>query len=716
MRPKILGDAFYFSVPEGVCLSNNHQVQHIKGKDVGRLLDILFPRLNGRHTLDEIVCHLPAGQREIIARLVTLLINKGFARDLSLDLPHGLTPAQQEAYEGEIAFIRSFADSAECRFERYHQSHILLVGSGLTLTALVHAHVQNGLSKINVMLTDENPTDRQRLQEYLALYHQRDPEQSITQIEQPTWSDLDSVSQVLQPFDMVVHISDRPMLARAALLNRLCLRERKLLAQTLIVGQSAWAGLFADDQGTGCWECAWRRLQTNASDPTVYAFEDCIDSALSPFIAAPTAAVIANQLSFDLFKYITGAGPVETSGHLVETDLETLKSERHRFQPHPCCEADQQPCIPNVQAFRQTIEFLQQSNEIEQEHFSRQSTLLYDSKLGLFSDLDEKDFVQIPLNVAQVTISNPPPRSKQTGPLYAVAMGTDFGTPRRRATRRACEIYAAHLCDPRRLLKGEKLFGRDQVAVYTQELTRTCTPEPEELYTWGYLLAMDEICVVSAHLAFPTLADQTGQKTPEEIVSDIASGTSWAEAIGRGLLAQCKRLTLEEIPAAEKPFLQVDLSKISLTETGRRYHQISKLMRLPLQIYDVTGSANIPTFAFLCEDKTITYTCHFDVRQALQDGLEQCLQQAQAATNRQPAYALPVARPLPTRLRDSALFSSRFLTIEEQTWPWSAVQTGLSTVLTGLGYQPIVVPLDHDPALARIFPYIVRLLLVSQNA
>lgn len=718
MRPKTLGDAFYFSVPDGICLSNNQQIQHIKGKDIGQLLDILFPRLDGRHTLDEIVCHLPPGKREVIAKLVTLLVNKGFARDLSLDLPHRLTPAEQEAYEGEIAFIRSFVNSAEYRFGCYRQSRILLVGSGLTLTALVHAHIQNGLSKLNVMVTDEDPTDKQRLQEYLTLYSQRDPDQSICQIEQPTWSDLDSVSLALRPFDMVVHISDRPMLARAVLLNRLCLQERKLLAQTLIVGQSAWSGLFCGEKEIGCWECAWRRLQTNVFDPAAYAFEDFTDAAISPFVAAPTAAVIANQLGFELFKYIAEAGPVEMAGHLMETDLETLKSEHHRFQPHPFCEADQQPCIPGIQALREAIELRQGSDKIEQEQFSRDSILLYDSKLGLFSDLDEKDFIQIPLNVAQVTISSLPPHTKQTAPLYSVAVGTDFGTPRRRATQRACEIYAAHLCDPRRLLKGEALFARDHLTLYTRDLKCTCTPEPGELYTWGHLLTTDEICAFPAHLAFPILANQSVQKTSEEMisgVSGVASGMSWAEAIGRGLLAQCKRLTLEEISVAEEPFSQIDLAEISLNETNHRYYQLSKLMRLPLQIYDVTGSTNIPTFAFLFGDKTITYTCHFDVQQALQEGLEQCLQQAQATANKQPAYALPAVSSLPTRLRGSVQLSAPLLAVEEQVFSWPAVQLGLLTTLAGLGYQAIAVPLDHDPALIRVFPYIVRLILVPQN-
>src|SRR5581483_8013935 len=212
-----------------------------------------------------------------------------------------------------------------------------------------------------------------------------------------------------------------------------------------------------------------------------------------------------------------------------------------------------------------------------------------------------------------------------------------------------------------------------------------------------------------AHLAFPGLANRPVQKTSEEIVSGVAgvaSGMSWAEAISRGLLTQCKCLTLEEIAYAKKPFAHIDLTDSSLNETGHRYYQLSKLMRLPLQIYDVTGSTSIPTFAFLFGDQTITYTCHFDARLALQEGLEQCLQQAQATTNRQPAYALPAVCSLPSRLRGPVQSAAPLLAAEGQVFSWPAVQLGLLTILADLGYQAIAVPLNHDPALARVLPYI----------
>jgi hypothetical protein len=45
---------------------------------------------------------------------ISTLLNRGFVKDLSQDLPHHLTSAELLAYQCEIAFIGSFADSAAC--------------------------------------------------------------------------------------------------------------------------------------------------------------------------------------------------------------------------------------------------------------------------------------------------------------------------------------------------------------------------------------------------------------------------------------------------------------------------------------------------------------------------------------------------------------------------------------------------------------------------
>lgn len=342
MWPGMKGDTFYFPTAEGVYLRNNQGSYVIKGKGIARILDILVPHLDGQHTLAEISRNIPPQFRESVARIVDLLVTKGFAKDLTHDIPYNLSQRELRAYEAEIAFIDPFTDSATSHFEQYRYSNVLLLGSGLTLTALVHAHLHSGLFQINVLVTDECDTDRQRHQEFLSLYQERDGRQRIITVDPPDWNDEAAIKRLLVPFDAVVHISDRPMVARTQLLNRFCMEQAKPLIQATIIGDHAWIGPLVQKEKPGCWECAWHRLQANFTpsdaDPAAYEFRDGISAPVSSCLAAPTAAVVANITSFELFKYLTGAGPLETNEYLLHINLETLRRSRHHFLPHPLCQ------------------------------------------------------------------------------------------------------------------------------------------------------------------------------------------------------------------------------------------------------------------------------------------------------------------------------------------------------------------------------------------
>src|SRR5579859_1095225 len=344
----------------GVYFRNTQDSFKIKGKVVYRWIESLAPYLDGEHSLAEITTGLDAEKQEMVTDLVNILLKHGFLKDLSLDLPHHLSQAERATYAAEIAFIDSFCDSAAARFERFREQQVLLIGSGLTLTGLVKAFLKCGLRQVAVITTPECETNTRRYQEYLDLFHKGDPRQTLSEIATPAWENEAEVLATLQPFDTIISVSDRPMLARASMLNRLCVMHKKNLIQATIVDDHAWIGPLVRGQGavgtrtgaspvpTGCWECAMLRLRENLTDMQVQfpanAFEDqtCGASpqatAVSRFIAAPTAALVANLLSFEVLKQITEAGPVETEGNLVEVDLETLSMQKHPFLPHPLCQ------------------------------------------------------------------------------------------------------------------------------------------------------------------------------------------------------------------------------------------------------------------------------------------------------------------------------------------------------------------------------------------
>src|SRR5260370_33715673 len=93
-----------------------------------------------------------------------------------------------------------------------------------------------------------------------------DSEQTVQWIEASHWDDEAEVLNTIQVYDAILHISDRPMLARAQLLNRLCIEQQKTFIQAIVVDDHAWIGPLVSPETRGCWECAWRRLQSNLTN------------------------------------------------------------------------------------------------------------------------------------------------------------------------------------------------------------------------------------------------------------------------------------------------------------------------------------------------------------------------------------------------------------------------------------------------------------------
>lgn len=706
MQPKLKGDTFYIPTGDGVYLHNNRSSYMIKGKAMYRWIEKLAPYLDGQHTLEELIDGLDEERQAMVTQLVTTLLNNHFLKDASRDLPHTLSPLELETYAPEIAFIDSFSDSAAFRFERFRTHQVLVIGSGLTLTGLVHACLKSGLRQISVITTEECKAHTHR-QDYLELFHKNDPQQTLREIAAPDWDNEAEVQAALQPFDTILHLSDRPMLARAHMLNKHCITHAKTLLQAMIVADHAWIGPLVRPDVTGCWECVWRRLQGNLTNMQeqfpFYAFQDQPTRPLSRFVALPTAALIANHLGFELLKYVTEAGPMETLQKLIEIDLETLRSQPHLFQPHPLCSACQQPAPRTETAFLDSIHQLEQGELLDQDLFSKQATQCFETRLGLFSTLNEDDFTQLPLVACKAVVANPMPQELLHNPQLILSIGNTLSTSRRRAALQACEIYASSIVDRRRLpsrelqqkplLPADRFFSEAPIAEVTE-------------WTWAVDLSSGQACLVPATLAYPVLRTHASHSTPR---LGIGSGMSWAEALSRGLLSLCQHLTIAQLRDRQKPYPQIDLAVTPLEPDGTaQRHTLSYILgetEETLKVYDVTGPLQLPTFAFCLDGKTVAYTTHFSVSQALRDGLEMVLMSWQLVDEE--IATLPPVLDLPPALRGDDIGVPAYDVPQE----WPERLQWLQAALQRMRWHALAVPLDADPALRSVQPYIASVLL-----
>ena len=98
--------------------------------------------------------------------------------------------------------------------------------------------------------------------------------------------------------------------------------------------------------------------------------------------------------------------------------------------------------------------------------------------------------------------------------------------------------------------------------------------------------------------------------------------------------------------------------------------------------------------------------------EALRDGLEQALLACQACAYNQSDYAPQPVLQLPESLRGD--HSQPLETSEPSVRPPVADQRSIVDALHQLGWIPVVVPLNHDPEMSQIMPYVVNVVLVDE--
>ncbi len=693
VKPKLKNDTLYLPSAEGIYFVSNHGTLTLEGKHIYQWVDKLAPFLTGAHTLDEITAGLSGDRRRMVTALISGLVEKGFVKDVGDDREHGLDERELAAYESEIAFVDYYRDSAAYRFQRFRERKVLLIGAGQTAAALAQACLHAGVRDVRLVITDEAATDRSRIEEYVGRARDRDPRQSLVEVVDVALDDSpEAVRKAVESFDVVIHVSDKPMLGRARLLNQVCVDRGVLFIQAVVVGGGAWIGPLVNPVGVdACWECSWLRVLGRnpvAGEP----FADRPDAVPSEFLAGPTAAIVANHLAFEVFKHITEAGPVETAGAVVGLDLETLQSADHPVSPHPLCTAHGTSAPPTEQDFLAVVNGLAEGPELSGEDFSRAAAECFEEDTGLLGRLDEGDFGQLPLKVSRAEFSNALLRPDfDQEAAAAVAVATDFTEARERATRRACELYAASVVDCRRLRGSGAGDAR----------------------TWGLDLASGAAVSVVAANAFPGLraAVPTAADAP-----GLASGFTWSEAVGRGLLALTNQLTAAELEHARDPFPRVDQNALPQTAIAQRYLTMLEILGIDVEVYDITGTLAVPTLVSCMGMDTVGCASGFDEAQLFEEILEQTLRHHQAHAEKWPGNAMPEPLPqLPKELRGPERTQRSTAVGEPAPRQWPEIRALLLSRLRDAGHRPVIVPLDHDPVMNLVLPYIVNVVRGEEN-
>nr|AID54691.1 thiazole synthase [Streptomyces sp. NRRL WC-3908] len=370
----------------------------------------------------------------------------------------------------------------------------------------------------------------------------------------------------------------------------------------------------------------------------------------SAFLTGPTAAVVAGHLGLACFTALTGARD-DGPPTVTRIDLETLRTSTHPFLPHPSAvDAPQE----SAEEFGQRVERLRSAEPLLPADFSARAAACFDRYTGVLRALEEGDFTQLPLNVTEAV------RPEGTGERV-FGWGTGFAEARQRAALRGLARYAVTAPDPRRFADDGSVRGWD--------------------------LARKEVTTVPAGDVFTS-------------GPGVTAALDWTGAVTEAVAQQCAWLAVEDVRAGAAEPVLLDVAGASLDEAGRRHLDMLRPAGGEVTAADIGTALGVPVLAWWQGARPVGVTCGPG---AVTDGLELVLLDRQSELTGESAYAPQPVPGLgaPPRGTDGAAV------------PADADLPALVEALASRGRSPVVVPLDHDPAVHEVLPNVVRVVLAG---
>ncbi|SCL44840.1 YcaO-like family protein [Micromonospora citrea] len=673
-------DTYYTRSEDGLYLLTYEGPAIVGGGSAYPLLVRLAPYLDGRRSLSDLTANLTGQRRDMVRQLITVLIAKGAIT--TYGQAPSVTPGQADGYHREVSFLSWQTGSALQTFRQYRAETVAVVGPVELVPAVAAAALRSGSAQVR-LLTEEPGAGWDALLTEVER-GRRDPGQLVTPVRLDADADADAVALALRGAGLVLHVRDRPAVRQVRVLEGVCVASHTDLFQALLREDGVWFLSCGPRAGAGVrWSSVARRL--GAGHRGV--------GATRPGRADGTArAVAAAQLVSRAFRTVTGAARPEPAG-VTRLDPATLGSGVHAVVPHPF---EAQVEALTAETVRGCIEERRAAAPLDPEVFSRRAVACMDDRLGIFGRPEEGGLGQLPLRVCEIEVSDPVGLlGEGAAPIRVFGTGLDFASARLAAGLNAFSAYGALMLDPRRLI------GTDHKPIFAGDLDPDLALRDVRVRTGhlpGVALTDGRIRLVPVSRAFPALH---AVDRAEAVSPGTASAYGWQEAVTTGVLAQVRRLTLDEMVTAGRPSPRLDLDAVALDPVGERYRTILAATGERVTAHDITGTLSVPTV--LCQVGRAAQGCAsgLSIAGALRDALAEAVVSYQSVLHGQPAYAPP---PIPAPSSSSE---------PERRW-LGADPLDLDAIVAALaaqGWQPVAVPLDHDPEVSAVMPHTVHVVV-----
>jgi len=426
MRLKVKGDTFFLQEPNSVFFRSNTGSFRMEGHSIDQWVEKVIPILDGTHTLGAITNELPETHRNHIYQIVGTLLDHGFIRDVSQDLPHRLSDGIMAKYESQIEYLDNVADSGARRFQSYRSSRVMAVGSGISLIQLTAALLESGLPRFHVIFTKDDGTDLIRIDDLVQHARLEDDDVEVTVLSGTSGG---SPQDIIKQFDAVLYVADNADVHELFAWHDACKHQNKIMLPMFLYGRYGIAGPLVHPQSDGCWESAWRRIHGDAL------------SSDNGIICSQTAkAMLANVLVHTLLKCQAGVPLEKITNRIYLLDTETLEGDWHPFQPHPIV-TEKVPELKWVKEWgandtvtaRETAEWFSLIGQLNA------------PVTGILSEWDEGHLSQLPLAQCRVTAVDPLSLGPASLLPAVICTGLTHEEARTEAALIGIEAYASRL-------------------------------------------------------------------------------------------------------------------------------------------------------------------------------------------------------------------------------------------------------------------------------
>jgi thiazole/oxazole-forming peptide maturase SagC family component len=273
--------------------------------------------LDGQRTVEEIIsARDPKYLPTTITFLLKMLRANGILQEGAVSPPPSLTPENLKEYESQIQFLSHFVLDPAGALALLNKARVALIGSDSITSRIKQGLLGMGFGSL---------IEVEGLSEKIEI----DPSQLHKEV-------IDQLREV----DFLIACQDTPASRFFQALNTVCLETQTRWMHVSISGTRGIMGPTVVPHQSACYTCYDKRMASNASELESYlAYQKQTEPSKSEGFSSPLWSTLAEQVTLEVARIISGFAPPKTIGRLYEFEATTPLVEGHDVLRLPRCPA-----------------------------------------------------------------------------------------------------------------------------------------------------------------------------------------------------------------------------------------------------------------------------------------------------------------------------------------------------------------------------------------